>query len=184
MVSTMRLLRSCVLILLVGLAGCSSAPIPLPPIRLAPAEVASLRIFVINASDYAARNAGETTVTGYTLYMRSAVQRSLTRAGFTVVVSPTDPTDLLAKVDVESPNIGKPGMASMMLANPDGVVIEQISGIVELDENVDIDERGPIGLVERVAYSPRIEAFAKGHRRGECEKVAVPGRKVLEVPAE
>ncbi len=180
----MRFLRSCVLVSLLGMAGCSSAPLPLPPIHQAPADVASLRFFVINASDDAARVAGETTVTGYTMMMRGAVQRSLTRAGFTVVVSPNAPADLLAKVDVESPWLNKPGMASMTLATPDGVVIEQVSGMVVLDENVDIDERGPVALVEMMARSPRITAFARGHQRGECEKMAVPERKVLEVPAE
>jgi hypothetical protein len=140
-----------------------------------------LRIFVINASNGAAREGGE-NVTGYTIQMRGAMQRSLSRAGFTVVVSPTAPADLLAKVDVESPWLGKPGMASMTLATPAGVVIEQVSGIVELDEHVDIDERGPVALVEMTARSPRIDAFARGHQRGDCEKVPVPERKVLEVP--
>jgi hypothetical protein len=183
--STMRFLFACALISLLGFAGCSSrATLPLPPIRPALGEVASLRIFVINASNEAAAAAGETTVSGYGIYMRGAVQRSLTRAGFTVVVSPTDPTDLLAKVDIENPSLYQSGTASMTLATPDGVVIEQVSGIISLDENVDIDERGPVALVEKAARSPRIEAFAKGRRRGECEKMMIPGRKVLEVPAE
>jgi len=180
----MRGLRSCVLVSLLAIAGCSSAPLPLPPIKPAPPEVASLRFFVVNASDYAASAAGETTVTGNTIMARGAVQRSLTRAGFTVVVSPTAPADLFAKVDVDNPWLGKPGMVSMTLATPSGVVIEQVSGIFEHDENINVDERGPVALVEMMARSPRIIAFAKGHQRGECEKMPVPERKVLEVPAE
>ncbi len=123
-------------------------------------------------------------VSGYTILMRAAVARSLARAGFTVVVMPTAPADLLARIDVESPGLNTPGMASMTLATPDGVVIEQVSGLIVLDENVDIDERGPVALVETMARSPRIAAFAKGHQRGECEKIPVPPKKVLEVPAE
>jgi hypothetical protein len=178
------MLRSCLFISLLALAGCTRTPAPPPPIHRAPVEIAALRVFVINASYSAAEAANETTVTGYTIQMRQAVQRSLNRAGFTVVIAPNVPTDLLAKIDVESPSLDKPGMASMTLATPDGVVVEQVSELVILDEHVDIDERGPVGIVERMARSPRIAAFARGHQRGNCEKVDVPARKVLEVPAE
>lgn len=178
----MRVLSACLLISAHVFMGCSSAPIPLPPIQPAPAAVAGLRVFVVNASDYAAQRAGETTVTGYTIQMRSAVQRSLTRAGFTVVVSPTDPTDLIAKVDIENPGLHKPGLASMTVADARGIVIEQISVVITLDERVDIDERGPVSMIELFARSPRITAFANGHHRGECERMDVPNRPLMEVP--
>lgn len=177
----MRLLRWAVCFAFVGLASCTRTP--LPPIHAAPPEIAALRVFVVNASHEAAQQAGETTVTGYTIQMRQAVQRSLSRAGFTIVVSPNAPTDLFAKVDLESMLHAKPSMASMTLANSAGVVVEQVSGLVELDENVDIDERGPVALVEKMARSPRILEFARGHQRPACESVEVPKPKVLEVPA-
>lgn len=180
----MRVVLPWVLTLCLGVAGCSREAMPLPPIRVASAEVAALRVFVVNASDEAARLAGETTVTGYTIQTRTAVQRSLSRAGLTVVVSPTAPTDLLAKVDIEHPSLYKPGMVSMTLATPEGIVIEQVSSVITIDENVDIDERGPVTLIEKMARSARIMNFARGHRRGECETIGVPKKKVLEVPAE
>jgi len=183
-VAIMQFISTCALIVSLGFAGCSSAPLPLPPIQPAPAQVANLRVFVINASDRAAQAAGETSVTGYTLHMRQAVQRSLNRAGFTVVVSPDAPTDLIAKVDTENPGIDKPGLASMTVTDSQGLVVEQISVTIVLDEHVNIDERGPVAMVELLARSSRIMAFAQGHSRGNCEKNNLPGRPVLEVPAE
>ncbi len=180
----MRLFLAAVLVLFGAIVGCSRNVIPLPPIRTATAEVAALRVFVVNASDEAARLAGETTVTPNTIHTRNAVQRSLTRAGLTVVVAPTAPADLIAKVDIEHPSLYKPGMASMTLATPNGVVIEQISNVIAYDENIDIDERGPVALVEKMTRSPRIIDFARGHRRAECETIEMPKKNVLEVPAE
>jgi hypothetical protein len=180
--ASMQFFPTCSLILALTLTGCSSAPLPLPPIQPAPGQIANLRVFVMNASDSAAQAAGETMVTGYTIQMRKAVQRSLTRAGVTVVVSPKDPTDLIAKVDTENPGLDKPGLASMTLTDSQGIVIEQISVMIVLDERVDIDERGPVAMIEMLARSSRIMAFAQGHRRGDCEKIDLPGRPVLEVP--
>lgn len=180
----MRLISFALLMTTFVFTGCSSAPLPLPPIQAAKGKVADLRVFVLNASDYAAQEAGEKTVTGYTIQMRSAVQRSLTRAGITVVVSPKDPTDLIAKVDIENPGLRKPGLASMTLTDANGVVIEQISVVIVLDENVDIDERGPVAMIELFERSPRIAAFASGHQRGACEKTDLPRPPTLEVPAE
>lgn len=178
----MRVVSTCLLISTLIFTGCSSPPIPLPPIQPAPAAIAALRVYVLNASDRAAQLAGETTVTGYTIQMRSAVQRSLTRAGFTVVVSPADPTDLIAKVDIENPGVNKPGLASMTVTNARGVVVEQISVVITLDEKVDIDEQGPVAMIELFERSPRIMAFAQGSRRGDCERIDLPGRPVMEVP--
>jgi hypothetical protein len=45
-----------------------------------------------------------------------------------------------------------------------------------------IDERGPVQLTQKMMYSSRILAFARGHRRGECERIEMPRNKVLEVP--
>lgn len=165
-----------------SLSSCGRTQVPLPPIAQAPAEVAALRVFVWNASNEAAQKANETTVTGYTIQMRGAMQRTLSRAGITVVVSPNDPADLVAKIDTENPGINKPGMAAMTLATPSGVVVEQLSEMIVLDENVDIDERGPVQLTQKMMYSSRILAFARGNRRGECERIEMPRNKVLEVP--
>lgn len=178
----MRVVSTCLLISTLIFAGCSSPPIPLPPIQPAPAAVARLRVFILNASHRAAQLVQETTVTGYTIQMRSAVQRSLIRAGFTVVVSPADPTDLIAKVDIESPGIIKPGLASMTVTDVRGVVVEQFSVMITLDEKVDIDERGPVAMIELFARSPRIMAFAQGYRRGDCERIDLPDRPVMAVP--
>lgn len=178
----MRWFALATVVLSLGVSSCGRTVFPLPPITQAPAEVAALRVFVINASYHAAEKAGETTVTGYTIQMRTSMQRSLTRAGITVVVAPNEPADLVAKVDVESPGISKPGMAAMTLTTPSGIVVEQLSEMIELDENVDIDERGPVRLAQKMMYSSRVLTFARGNRRGECEKVELPRTKTLEVP--
>ncbi len=178
----MRWFALATVVLSLGVSSCGRTVIPLPPISQAPAEVAALRVYVINASHYAAEKAGEMTVTGYTLQMRAAMERTLSRAGIAVVVTPDVPADLVAKVDVESPWLSKPGIAAMTLTTPSGVVVEQLSEMIELDENVDIDERGPVRLAQKMMYSSRVLTFARGNRRDDCERIELPRGKTLEVP--
>jgi hypothetical protein len=148
----------------------------MPPIEVAPQPASGLRIFVWNASHDAARVAGESTVTGYTVMLREAVQRQLVRAGFTLVSQPSEPHDLVARAFAEIPApVGYPGTGTMVLIAPDGRVIDQVSAVLVIDENVNIDERGPVELVNRASRSARIAEYARDHTRPACETIAPTG---------
>jgi hypothetical protein len=173
-----------------ALCGCGSShkPPPLIAVSRAPAEIAALRILVYNATHEAAREAGETTVNSYTIEVRANVQRALVRAGYTVVVQPTDPFDLLARVHLGGISILRfeyPTAATMTLTTPEGRVVEQVSALVELDDQHDMTMSGPVALVEKMSRSPRVGQYAHGHERLPCEMGGANGKSgpVIAVPA-
>ncbi|MBW2533475.1 MAG: hypothetical protein JRI55_18430 [Deltaproteobacteria bacterium] len=146
-----------------------------PPIQQAPGHLASLRIHVNNATQHAASEAEE-DVAGYTIHLRGAVQRSLVRAGYRVVVSAEEPRDLVARISADWP-WERPGTATMSFVDGGGAVIDQISGLVRIDENSDIDERSAVALVEAMKHSPELAAFARlgRERRAGSKPRPAPG---------
>jgi hypothetical protein len=154
-------------------SGCTTA-IPEPPkVASAPPELAGLRVHVANATSVRAEQAGERSVTGYTLLVRGAVQDALERAGYVLVVDPDQPYDLEALVHTDylmsMERVGGTLLTSVTLQSPEQPdaagcpceTIEQLAGRVEVDENADIDPSGAVELVERMGRSPRLEAFAR-----------------------
>src|SRR5262245_17228958 len=87
----------CLLLFAAVSAGCGSAWKPPLPVAHAPAEVASLTIHVVNASQNASQAAKE-NVNGYTIELRGMVQQVLMRAGYTVIVDPSMPHDAEALI--------------------------------------------------------------------------------------
>lgn len=156
--------------------GCTRRPPEMPPIDVAAQPVAALRIHVMNATHHAARDAGESSVTGYTLNLREALQRHFVRAGYTLVSQPLEPHDLVVRAFAEIPGLGVLGTATLALVAPDGRVIEQLSGTLVLDENVNIAERSVVALVNQISHAPRIAAYARDHTRPACETLAPAGR--------
>jgi len=136
---------------------------PPPPIKPAPGHLASLSIHVHNASQYAAREAEE-DVASATIYLRGAIQRSLVRAGYRVVVSPDEPRDLTARVSADWP-FDKPGTATLSFVDREGAMVDQLSGLVVFDENYDIDERSAVQLVQAMAHSPKLARFGRELQR-------------------
>lgn len=160
--------RLALLLLLAG--GCSNLPPerPPPPVRAAPAALARLRIHVWHASDARAREEKEDDVTGYTLQVRGAVQKALTRAGYVVVVDPAASRDLEARIHTDyqsrSRGVGGTLVTSLVLMAPGGV-LEQLSGALEVDEHASLDETGAARLVESIAASARVARYAESLKR-------------------
>jgi hypothetical protein len=160
--------RSTTWLTLTGLAlalattACNGSPERrLHPVIAAPASHQRLRIHVENASDARAREAGETTVTGYTMNLRSTSAEALGRAGYTVVVDPREPRDLIAAIQSEpAPGEGRFGglLTSITLRGRDGVV-EQLSGRVDIDEHADIRAEQVVALIEAIGRSPKVGRF-------------------------
>lgn len=151
----------CLALVLGALAACSTPPPIEYPVSRAPAQLAHLRIHVRNASQARVRQAEE-DATGYTVMVRGAVQRALIRAGYVVVVDPDQPHDLEAQVDTDHHSLGAVRGAlatTMTLSSPAGVV-DQRSGVVAIGQDADIDERGAIAMVESLARSARLRAYA------------------------
>jgi hypothetical protein len=170
-------MRGSFLIALVALAlavvGCNGKqPKPPPQVNPAPRELTALRIHVYNASSDAARKAEEDDVSGYTIHLRGAVQRALVRAGYTVVIKPEEPHDLVARIHAEWP-WKKPGTATLVLEAREGVVT-QFSGLVDIDENADLDEQDAADLVDAISRSPSVIAFARRKARSGAQQIAVP----------
>jgi hypothetical protein len=154
----MRLLATSVLAVAM-LVECSEEQKPPPPIKAAPGHLAALSIHVQNATQQAARVAEE-DVSANTVYLRGAVQRSLVRAGYRVVVSPDEPRDLTARVSADWP-WDRPGTATLSFVDAEGAMVDQISGLVVFDEEHDIDERSAVQLVQAMAHSPKLARFAR-----------------------
>ncbi len=145
------------------LAGeCSQEETPPPPIKQAPGHMAALRIHVQNATARAASEAKE-DVCANTIYLRGAVQRSLVRAGYRVVVSADESRDLTARVSADWP-WDKPGTATLSFIDASGTVVDQISGLVVFDSKHNLDERSAVALVEAMKHSPRLASFARAAR--------------------
>lgn len=165
------------LLILVAVFGflfgeCSqSPPPPPPPIKQAPGHLAALRIHVQNATQHAASEAKEDFCAN-TIYLRGAVQRSLVRAGYRVVVSADEPNDLTARVNADWP-WDKPGTATLSFVDTGGTTVDQISGLVIFDENHNIDERSAVALVEAMKHSPRLAQFARETGKPDPKPVAV-----------
>lgn len=161
---------ACCAILVAGSSSCSNLPPerPPPPVRAAPSELAGLRIHVWHATDARAREEKEDDVTGFTMMVRAAVQKALTRAGYVVVVDPFAKHDVVAKIhtDYQGRPTGPGGVlvTSLTLLAPSGVV-EQLSGAVEVTEHADIDETGAARLVDTLGTSARVVSYAARVRR-------------------
>jgi hypothetical protein len=149
---------------LLAVACNSRKPKPPPKVEPAPLALATLKFHVYNATNEAARRAEEDDVAGYTIHLRGAFQRALVRAGYTVVIKPGDPHDLVARIHAEWP-WQKPGTATLVLEAPEGVVT-QFSALVEVDENADLDEQGAADLVNAISTSPSVAAYARRKARG------------------
>jgi hypothetical protein len=170
-----------ILAMVLGLAiiptmGCPSrtASQP-PPVSSAPAELAGLRFFVVNATPEASRAAKE-DVPGYTIGLRKSVQRTLVRAGYVVVVDPREPHDLQVRVDANW-DLRAPAIASVTLARGDRVV-DQLSGEVRVREDAELDETGVVSLVEAMGRSTKVRAFANEPRSPAM--IAVPPESAIE----
>ncbi|APR76750.1 Hypothetical protein A7982_02097 [Minicystis rosea] len=114
-----------------------------------------------NATDARAQEAGETTATGYTMMIRRTAADAFARAGYTMVVDPKDAHDLRVSIHSE-PVPGKGpfgGLLASLTVRGEGGVVEQLSGRVDIDENVDIDARQVIALIEKVGTSPSVARF-------------------------
>lgn len=149
-------------------AECSEKEIPPPPIKPAPGHMAALRIHVQNATQHAASEAKE-DVCANTIYLRGAVQRSLVRAGYRVVVSADEPGDLTAKVSADWP-WDKPGTATLSFIDARGEMVDQISGLVVFDSKHNLDERSAVALVEAMKHSPRLASFARATQAARSSK--------------
>jgi hypothetical protein len=166
--------------LLLGEGASCHQSTPLPPsptVRPVPPELAGLRIHVLNASDAESRAAHE-DVSGYTMHVRGAVQRNLARAGYTVVVSRVEPRDLVALVQVNWEGlslhaVGGTGVVTLTLQGPQEVV-EQLSGLVKVDQQANLVEASVVPLVERIAASVRVQAFAASRPPGLGPALPVP----------
>lgn len=156
--------------------GCSAPPPPVYPVAPAPPELAKLRFHVHNAS-FARSQAEHENVTGYTVYVRSAFARALVRAGYVVVTNPDDPYDLAARLDTEHQSTGGNAMGTLttsLTLRANGAVIAQLSTVVRIDEHADIDERDAIALVESLARSSELRAFAARPRPTPGVEIAAP----------
>jgi len=118
----------------------------------------------MNATSNRARDAKEDDVTGFTLHVRAAFQEILQRAGHVVVVDPTAPRDVEARIvsDYQSGSRGEPGslVVSLTLVAPAGTV-EQLSEVVPVLEYADIDLRAVARLVEALDSSVRVLRYAE-----------------------
>jgi len=122
-----------------------------------------MRINVHNAQREKAER--EEKVNLYTIFLRQAVEREFVRAGYRVVVDPNQPYDASAVVNLGDFSItsdpeDQRATASLTLKSADRTV-EQVSAVVTLDDKADIDEAGPIALVDAVTRSERVADFAK-----------------------
>ena len=152
-------MRSFVLCLALSILGCSNLPPdrPPPPVRPAPAELSELRIHVVNASSARARAAREDDVTGFTLEVRGAFQSALARAGYVVIVEPTEHHDLDAQIDTDYQSDAL--VTSLALRAPGGTV-DQLSGSVRVGELATVAQEDVVELVERLARSERLLRYA------------------------
>lgn len=146
-----------------------------PPVSSAPADLAGLRFFVVNATPESSRKAEE-DVPGYTIQLRKSVQRTLVRAGYVVVVDAREPHDLQVRIDANW-DMRAPAIASVTLARG-AQVVEQLSGEVRVREDAELDETGVVSLVEAIGRSSKVRAFAKEPRSPRM--IPVPPEPVLE----
>jgi len=174
--SRIRLARLALSLALLAVpCGCSTPPPPVYPVAAAPPELAKLRFHVHNAS-HARSQADHENVTGYTLHVRNAFARALVRAGYVVVTNPDDPYDLLARIDTEHQSTGSATgtLTTSLTLRANGAVIAQLSTVVRIDEHADIDERDVIALVESLARSGELRAFAARPRPKPGAEIAAP----------
>jgi hypothetical protein len=178
-----------VLALIVMTMGIGPASCSKPPGRAAywyytwafhpPPELRGLRIHVRNAT---VARAGKENVSNYTIDVRGAVQRALIRAGYVVVVDPSQPFDVVAEVNTnfyQGP-FSRTLTCSMTLRGPKAV-IDQASGEVEIDEAGQVDERGVIVMVTKEIHIERLRRYVELLR--EQSKTADPNLTIAEPPA-
>jgi len=165
--------------------ACSSMPPPqpIPNVPRASPDVAALRVYVVNATQAQASDAGEHEVTGFTIATREAFQELLSRAGWTVVFDRNEPHDVDLKVVTEyrSHGSGEHGrlMTALALSAPGGIV-EQQSGIVPVLEYADVDLEGVARLVVALSRSPSVVRYADRVRRPDVP--CAPAGPTLAVP--
>lgn len=173
------MLRTLPLLLLSATAlcfvGCASAPPP-PLTQLyvtpAPQELEGLRVHVRNSTMLTAERNGE-DVNWLTVWTRASVQRLLTRAGYTVIVDPRDPTDLVIDVDIDW-QMDERGVATLT-ASSEQSVVAQLSAIVRDPAGAESDVRGTDTLVSELSRSKAVvwladERLAASERIGSTRQ--------------
>jgi hypothetical protein len=173
-------MRALVPVLACLLLGCSTYIAPerilvLVPIAVtqAPEPLAGLRIHVANAT---AARAGEGETIDYnTLRLRAALQSALVDAGYVVVVDPDAPRDLVASIDADY-HYHQAGYAEMItslrLCTGNHEVFA-VSAKLGYDDQGDLDREDMIRLVESLAESEALVAFASAEPEPESQDAIV-----------
>ena len=151
---------------LVAVPACGTkASRPVVAVALAPEPLRSLRLHVHNATHERAAKEGE-NVTGFTTMARAALARTLVRAGYVMVVSRDQPHDLEVQVDTDYQWTPKPGaLVTSVTFRATGKVIEQLSRVIGVDEDVELDDRDVAALVDALGRSEALARFAAALKR-------------------
>lgn len=155
---------------LIVMSGCSSgkarAKPPLPQIMRAPAEAATLSVYVHRLVTPPATPEDHWDykhMPGLTRGLRQAFQVALTRAGYRVVVGRREPRDLVAMVQADWPK-DRAGVASVTIS-AGARVIDQLSAEIPVvgkgSRLQHLEGHAAVSLVNALNRSPALVAYAR-----------------------